>query len=350
MKGVASFARRVRDLVGAKLGRCARCMRWSIAWSLAGWAVFAVGSLARPSRILLDVSLVVAGSFTLLAIGHMVAHMARIAVALRERGVGSRSLAVQDLPRALGRRQLVSTAVTGGITFALASLLPASARAAPQGTAIPPFQRILRALVKLLQMDQVSRDELFRIAATAQVAQRSGLPFQFVWEQSRHQAGLEQQGLLPTIVVSSFFQGPLSFPPGDSVTMEKFVSAPGEEIREFTFQNNCSVPVHVDGQAGDLYFAKTLGPGDFLRIADPAFLPILFIVARYAVVAVAAACVTERTIVSIVAAQPVPCRLITGYTKCSQCSGDCPPGTTCQGTSFSTCYGYWVEPDTCGCL
>ena len=132
--------------------------------------------------------------------------------------------------------------------------------------------------------------------------------------------------------------------------MEKFVAAPGQEIREFSFQNNCSVPIVVDGQAGEMYFAKTLGPGDSLRINDPAFLPILFIIARYAVVGAVAVCVTERTIAAVVATLPVDCRLIPGFSKCNECAGNCPPGTTCQGTSFSTCYGYWVEPDTCGCV
>lgn len=122
MDELKTFPTRLRMLISAKLGRCPRCMRWSVIGSLTGWAVSAIVYFLWPNPILLSLSVLVAVSFTLLMISHIVVFMARVARTLRDHQPGKHDKAVLEMPKGqdVDRRQFMGPVVKAGLSFAVA--------------------------------------------------------------------------------------------------------------------------------------------------------------------------------------------------------------------------------------
>jgi hypothetical protein len=68
----------LRAFISRKLGRCSRCMRASALATLGGWATFGVTYVIWPHPALLGLSLIIAASFTLLLLAHLVVLTARV--------------------------------------------------------------------------------------------------------------------------------------------------------------------------------------------------------------------------------------------------------------------------------
>lgn len=79
MSAAPCCQRGLRALISRKLGRCSRCMRSSALGTLAAWVIFAAISVVRPHPALLGLGLLVAVSFTLLLLAHLVVLVGRVA-------------------------------------------------------------------------------------------------------------------------------------------------------------------------------------------------------------------------------------------------------------------------------
>jgi len=135
----ASISRRIRQVIApvkallqAKLGRCPRCMRWSILGALASWSAYAATASFWPDPGLLVALGIPAVCFTLLMATHVIVYMIRVSVALRafERRVANGSAPVTVR---ISRRQLVWMACQAAVGFVLMAVFgrsPAFAQAA----------------------------------------------------------------------------------------------------------------------------------------------------------------------------------------------------------------------------
>ena len=117
--------RRLRLMFSAKLGRCARCMRWSLQGAVAGWLVLAVVWLAAPA--LAWIVLLWPVGFTALWLSHLYAFGLR----------GVQHLSAQDDTRREGppptpysRRNVLRFARFAAAAAAVSIILPRRARAA----------------------------------------------------------------------------------------------------------------------------------------------------------------------------------------------------------------------------
>lgn len=116
-------ARMIREEVPAKLGRCPKCMRWSLRGTVLGWAMYAAAAVLGapyPARVAL---MVAAGAFSALTVSHAVTFLFRLtfaAVAWRrhfsDQSDGQSESTPQDWDR---RRFLVSVSRTAcyGLLF-----------------------------------------------------------------------------------------------------------------------------------------------------------------------------------------------------------------------------------------
>jgi hypothetical protein len=78
MSGCTSCQGGLWSFIASKLGRCPKCMRASVRGTLVGWTVSAAIYLIWPHPILVGLGVLVATSFTVLLIAHLVAFTARI--------------------------------------------------------------------------------------------------------------------------------------------------------------------------------------------------------------------------------------------------------------------------------
>lgn len=116
---------RFRNLVGAKLGRCSKCMRWSGRGTLASWALFGVTYLVWPDPLVLIAIAVVAGGFSVLLLAHAVRFGARFATA-----VADHLDEIDEFSEGgLDRRRFLGVAARGGVaglTLSLFGRIPAA--------------------------------------------------------------------------------------------------------------------------------------------------------------------------------------------------------------------------------
>ena len=107
---VSTLASRIRGLLRGKLGRCPKCMRWSILGAIASWIAY----IAIPLPV---ETLVVPFFFTALAITHVLVHMFLTVNAVRafERQAEQRRVRLQQL----GRHEVAWIACRAGFSFAL---------------------------------------------------------------------------------------------------------------------------------------------------------------------------------------------------------------------------------------
>src|SRR5262245_7019446 len=111
----------VQTLLQAKLGRCPKCMRWSILGALASWSAYGVGASLWPDPGLLLVLGIPAVCFTLLMATHVIVYVIRVSVALRasERRVANRSA---EATHRMSRRQLAWMACQAAVSFVLVAV------------------------------------------------------------------------------------------------------------------------------------------------------------------------------------------------------------------------------------
>lgn len=131
---------RLRVFISAKLGRCHRCMRWSLRGALLGWIALGIARLIFPAQSYLVLAWPV--SFTALWLLHISVYALRSAVAAhgyadRPSNAPERATmapAYGESVRWLSRRRALQTLVSGFFGAALVSLAyprRASAECAP---------------------------------------------------------------------------------------------------------------------------------------------------------------------------------------------------------------------------
>jgi len=111
----------VQTLLQAKLGRCPKCMRWSILGALASWSAYGAAASLGPDPALLLVLGIPAACFTLLMATHVLVYMIRFSVALRafERRVANGSA---EAARTMSRRRLAWMACQAAVGFVLVAV------------------------------------------------------------------------------------------------------------------------------------------------------------------------------------------------------------------------------------
>lgn len=95
----------LKALVNGKLGRCPKCMRWSALGTLLSWVALLCIYFVLPNPYLLGLTLLVATSFTLLWLSHIVALTLRAGSTLKavRHTEGKPNLSRREFVPALGR-------------------------------------------------------------------------------------------------------------------------------------------------------------------------------------------------------------------------------------------------------
>lgn len=130
---------RISQLVSAKLGRCARCMRLSLQGALVGWVAVAGAYQVNPVGWIWSVPFVLAVPFTILWLGHIAAFATREVRRGRSTQVQPQNqgvpMTISDRGlRTANRRQALAIFVTGTVMGVLASLsVPRAASAMCNG-------------------------------------------------------------------------------------------------------------------------------------------------------------------------------------------------------------------------
>ncbi len=125
MERLREMSNWISQLVSAKLGRCARCMRLSLQGAIVGWVAVAGVYQIQPDGWMWSVPLVLAVPFTVLWVSHIAAYAMR--AVRREQGTQ-----VEDQPKSpmfndrgvgvVTRRQALTLFVSGTVMGVLASL------------------------------------------------------------------------------------------------------------------------------------------------------------------------------------------------------------------------------------
>src|SRR5262245_7364375 len=84
-----TFPAQFHMMVGAKLGRCPRCMRLSIQGTVVAWGVVALLAASWPNSVALSLAALSATGLTLLALSHIIAFTLRVRSATRTLPAGS---------------------------------------------------------------------------------------------------------------------------------------------------------------------------------------------------------------------------------------------------------------------
>lgn len=119
--------RRLHLFVSAKLGRCPRCMRWSLHGAVVGWFVLAAAWIAAPA--LWWVVLPWPASFTALWLLHLIVFGMR---GVRRLSVGDGARGQGIAARPLSRRHVLHFARFAAAAVAASVVIPRSVRADDQ--------------------------------------------------------------------------------------------------------------------------------------------------------------------------------------------------------------------------
>lgn len=124
--------RAIASLVSAKVGRCARCMRWSLRGAILGWCSVGVAQVLHVGTPIEEALLVWPACFSALWMLHITTYGARRAMATGERAESS-FVAEPHVPVGgphVHRRRVLRTFAQGAALAVIASAsLPSRARA-----------------------------------------------------------------------------------------------------------------------------------------------------------------------------------------------------------------------------